>query len=88
VTPEQKPFQDFSTVPTPLISLWVKEFLNQAAQQDFSQEGTAVMLAPRLRTAIARLAIALPKVEAALKRLGLPDTGTVLKTCITWHSPG
>lgn len=88
VTPEQYLFQDLSTVPPQLASLWVREFLNQAAQQDFSQEGSTVMLVLRLRTTITRLGIALPEVEAALKRLGLPDLGTVVKTWITWRSSG
>jgi hypothetical protein len=35
-------FQDQSAVPPHLISAWTKEFLNQAAQEQFWQERTAV----------------------------------------------
>ncbi|MGH8059320.1 MAG: hypothetical protein ACREOH_19135, partial [Candidatus Entotheonellia bacterium] len=86
--PEQHLFQDLSAVPPDLVSLWVREFLNQAAQQDFSHEGTAAKLVLQLRTTIARLAIALPAVETALRRLGLPDIGTAVKTWIVWSPAG
>jgi hypothetical protein len=85
--PERYLFQDLSAVPPHLVSLWVEEFLNQAAQEQFWREATASALAVRMRTAIAQLAIALPEVQAALKRLELPDIGTGVKDWIAWRSP-
>jgi hypothetical protein len=88
VTPEQYLFQDLSAVPPRLVSLWVGEFLNQATQQNFWEEKTAAMLSLRMRTTIAQLARALPEVQEALKRLGLPDIATAVKSWITWRLPG
>ena len=67
-TPLSPPYlyQDQSSVPPHLVSLWTKEFLNQAAQEQFWQERTAVQLALKLRTAIGILATALPEVRKAL----------------------
>jgi len=59
-------YQDQSSVPPHLVSLWAKEFLNQAAQEQFWQERTAVQLVLKLRTAIGILATALPEVRKAL----------------------
>lgn len=61
-SPPSRPYlyQDQSSVPPHLVSLWAKEFLNQAAQENFSQERTAVQLALKLRTAVGILALALP----------------------------
>jgi hypothetical protein len=88
VMPERYLFQDLSAVPPPLVSLWVREFLNQVAQQDLWQESTAAMLALRLRTTIGQLAIAVPEVQKALKDLGFPDIATTVKAWITWQAPG
>jgi hypothetical protein len=81
-------FQDLSTVPPKLVSLWVREFLNQAAQQEIWQESTGAMLALRMRTTIGQVAIAFPEVQDALNRLGLPDISTLLKGWIAWKTPG
>ncbi len=59
-------FQDMSHVPPHLISLWVKDFINQAAQERFWEENTANRLARNLRTKIAIVATGLPDVQAAL----------------------
>lgn len=59
-------YQDQSSVPPHLVSLWTKEFLNQAAQEQFWQERTAVQLVLKLRTAIGILAVALPEPKKSL----------------------
>jgi len=87
VTPEKYLFQDLSVVPPHLVSLWVGEFLNQAAQQNFWQEKTVVKLALQMRTTIAQLALAVPEVQEALKHLGLPDISTAVKGWVALHVP-
>jgi hypothetical protein len=59
-------YQDQSSVPPHLVSLWAKEFLNQAAQEQFWQERTAVQLVLKLRTTIGILASALPQTRKSL----------------------
>lgn len=59
-------FQDLSRVPPHLVSAWVKEFLNQAAQERFWEERTGQQLAHRLRLTIGVLAAGLPEVRRAL----------------------
>jgi hypothetical protein len=59
-------FQDLSKVPPPLVASWVREFLNQAAQERFWEERTAETLALRLRATVAVLGMALPEVKKAL----------------------
>ena len=59
-------YQDQSSVPPHLVSLWAKEFLNQAAQEQFWQERTAVQLVLKLRTTIGILASALPESSKSL----------------------
>jgi hypothetical protein len=43
------------------VTLWVKEFLNQAAQERFWEEPTVGNLALKLRTTIGVLAAGLPE---------------------------
>lgn len=59
-------YQDQSAVPPHLVSLWAREFLNQAAQEQFWQERTAAQLALKLRTSIGILASGLPEVRKGL----------------------
>jgi hypothetical protein len=59
-------FQDLSRVPPPLVANWVREFLNQAAQERFWEERTAESFALRLRATVAVLGMALPEVKKAL----------------------
>lgn len=62
-------FQNLSAVPTgngDLISWWVREFLNQAAQERFWEPKTAESLVLKLRTTIALLATGLPVVQKGL----------------------
>jgi hypothetical protein len=59
-------FQDLSRVPPPLVATWVREFLNQAAQERFWEERTAESFALRLRATVAVLGVALPEVKKAL----------------------
>ena len=62
-------FQDFSAVPagnSDLISWWVREFLNQAAQERFWEPRTAESLVLRLRTTLAILATGFPMVQEGL----------------------
>ncbi len=61
--------QDFSTLPTEppdLISWWMREFLNQAAQEQFWEPKTGERFVLRLRTTISVLAIGLPEVQKAV----------------------
>lgn len=59
-------FQDQSAVPPHIVSLWAKEFLNQAAQEQFWEERTAIQLVLKLRTAIGIMAAALPDPKKSL----------------------
>jgi hypothetical protein len=59
-------FQDLSAVPPHLAASWIKEFLNQAAQERYWEARTAERLALNLRTTIGVLAEALPQVRRAL----------------------
>lgn len=61
--------QDFSTLPTEppdLISWWMREFLNQAAQEQFWEPKTGERFVLNLRTTISVLAIGLPEVQKAV----------------------
>lgn len=58
--------QDLSSVPPHLAAAWVKEFLNQAAQERFWDERTAARLALKLRVVVAILGEGLPEVRKAL----------------------
>jgi hypothetical protein len=62
-------FQDLSHVPVQpadLIGWWIREFMEQAAQQRFWDAKTADMLALNLRTAISVLASGLPDVQKGI----------------------
>jgi len=59
-------FQDLSTVPTEpkdLVSWWIREFQNQAAQVRFWKPQSVEILALRIRTTISVLATGLPEVQ-------------------------
>jgi hypothetical protein len=59
-------FQDLSSVPPHLAASWVREFLNQAAQERFWEERTAVQLARRMRATVGIMGTGLPEVRKAL----------------------
>ena len=62
-------FQDLSSVPTEprdLMSAWILEFMNLAAQERFWQPKTAELLTLKVRTAISVLAVGLPEVQKQL----------------------
>lgn len=59
-------FQDLSSVPPHLAASWVKEFLNQAAQERFWDERTGARLALKLRVTVGILGEGLPEVKKAL----------------------
>ena len=59
-------FQDLSSVPPHLAASWVKEFLNQAAQERFWDERTGARLALKLRVTVSVLGEGLPEVRKAL----------------------
>jgi hypothetical protein len=59
-------FQDLSTAPPHLVASWVKEFLNQAAQERFWEERSAERFALKLRVTVGVLGAALPEVKKAL----------------------
>jgi hypothetical protein len=61
--------QDLTTVPTQppdLISWWVREFLNQAAQERYWEPKTVEIFALKLRTTISVLAMGLPEVQKSV----------------------
>jgi hypothetical protein len=61
--------QDLTTVPNKppeLILWWVREFLNQAAQERFWNTKNAELLELRLRTTISVIAVGLPEVQEQL----------------------
>lgn len=58
--------QDLSRVPPHLVASWVKEFLNQAAQERFWEERTGERLALKLRATVGVLGMGLPEVRTAL----------------------
>jgi hypothetical protein len=59
-------FQDLSRVPPHLVSTWVLEFLNQAAQERFWEERSGRALALRMRLAVGILGTGLPEVRKAV----------------------
>lgn len=59
-------FQDLSTAPPHLVASWVKEFLNQAAQERFWEERSTERFALKLRVTVGVLGAALPEVKKAL----------------------
>jgi len=65
---DQYLYQDLSTVPEELIHIWVKEFLNQAAQERFWAKNKAKMFVLKLRTTIGVLAKGNKIVRSALKK--------------------
>jgi len=61
-------YQDLSSVPARLVLLWVKEFLDQTAQQSFEDSRKVQQVALKLRQSIAIAAKGLPDVLEALDR--------------------
>ena len=59
-------FQDLSRVPPHLVSTWVLEFLNQAAQERFWEERSGRALALRMRLTVGILGTGLPEVRKAV----------------------
>jgi len=59
-------WQDLSAVPAQFIRSWIKEFMNQAAQESFWEARSLPLLRLRIRSAIAVLAMALPDVQNSL----------------------
>jgi hypothetical protein len=59
-------FQDLSGVPSDIDSLWVREFLDQAAQERYWKPPTAELFVLRMRTTIGVLAEGLPEVRESL----------------------
>jgi hypothetical protein len=58
--------QDLSAVPVHLVREWVKEFLNQAAQERFWEPRALPRFAQKLRLTIGVLSLGLPEVQKAL----------------------
>ena len=66
---DQYLFQNLSAVPTApddLASWWVREFMNQAAQERFWDSNTAAQFALKLRTTIGIVSVGLPDVRRSL----------------------
>lgn len=61
-------YQDLSKVPDKIVTLWAKEFFNQAAQERFWETRTAKQFALKMRTTIAVLAIGLPIVQDSIDK--------------------
>jgi hypothetical protein len=62
-------YQDLTPVPPHLLPLWVKEFMNQAAQERFWEQQTTKQLGLKLRTTVGVLAEGLPEVRESLQSL-------------------
>jgi len=59
-------FQDLSSVPPHLAASWVKEFLNQAAQERFWEPKKGAQFAQRLRATVGVMGAGLPEVKKSL----------------------
>lgn len=59
-------WQDVSAVPAQLAGSWIKEFMNQAAQERFWETRSLPQLRLKIRAAIAVLSMALPDVQNSL----------------------
>ncbi len=57
---------DLSHVPPPIISLWVKEFMTQAAKEHYWEEDTARRLVLNVRTTLEALAVGTKEVSTVL----------------------
>jgi hypothetical protein len=58
--------QDQSAVPPDMVQMWMKYFLDQAAQERFWEEKTGKRLVLKLRTTIGIAAVGLPEVKKSL----------------------
>jgi hypothetical protein len=65
-------YQDLSSVPPHIVTLWVKEFLTQAEQDQFWEERTAMQCVLKVRKVI----------EIAAE--GYPEVKKSLSTILTW----
>jgi hypothetical protein len=67
--PLSRPYleQDQSAVPPHLVQMWMKYFLDQAAQERFWEEKTGKLLVLKLRTTIGVAALGLPEVKKSLE---------------------
>ncbi len=65
-TPSSYLFQDLSSVPPHLAASWVKEFLNQAAQERFWEAKKGAQFAQRLRATVGVMGAGLPEVKKSL----------------------
>jgi hypothetical protein len=61
--------QDLSWVPPSLVDAWYTQFLNEAAQGDFSAPHAVGDLALRMRTIVGVIALGVPEVQDALSKL-------------------
>src|SRR5262244_2250915 len=59
-------FQDLSSVPPHLAASWVREFLNQAAQERFWEAKKGPIFAQRLRSTVGVMGAGLPEVRKSL----------------------
>lgn len=59
-------FQDLSSVPPHLAASWVREFLNQAAQERFWEAKKGAQLAQRMRATVGIMGAGLPEVRKSL----------------------
>lgn len=73
-------FQDLSSVPPALISLWVQEFVEQSAQREFWRERKGPQIALKLRTDIARLAEGIDPAKRSLQ-----EWQGILSTLLFWR---
>ena len=67
--PDRYLVQDLSSVPPHLVGSWIREFMNQAAQERFWEPKTAAQLTLKLRMTIGILAEGVPEVYASLQQL-------------------
>jgi hypothetical protein len=72
--PDHYLYQDLSSVPPKMISLWVREFIRQAQQPKFWEKRSKEQFVLSLRTAIAIGAEELPNIEALISWAISPAT--------------
>jgi len=67
--PDERLYQDLSTVPPRLVRLWIREFILQARQERFWVVRGREQFVIRLRTTLGQGADVLPEVDSAIRRI-------------------
>lgn len=75
-------YQDLSSIPAPIIVLWIREFMKQSSKKDYWRKRDGPQAALQLRTAIARLAAGVDPVKKSVK-----EWQGILADLVSWK-PG